>query len=237
MRKDIKEAIKKELEFVRAKIYKSEENIGTLLDYIRETGYTNLGEFYKDKLQYIMKSIHLEIIKAPKIDTKIKEIYIEESVPALLWAIHTGENYLFVTDKTEDYDAPAGLVKVNLEYDSEYDLIVSPDGDLRIYVIVPMFTGIDCLWFLEKMRDYLSKYFDDVAIVDNRFVTIDGKIVIRSISKQMHKMLSIMFNISFVDSTEIVKMECNEDREKNGIIDSTILSAEEFKDEIVSWVN
>ena len=40
MRKDIKTAINKELEFVRAKIYKSEENIGTILDYISEAGKT-----------------------------------------------------------------------------------------------------------------------------------------------------------------------------------------------------
>jgi len=100
-----------------------------------------------------------------------------------------------------------------------------------------MFTGIDCQWFLEKMRNYLSKFFDNVDIVDDRFITIDGKIVIRSISQVMNKMLSIMFNISFVDSSEIVKMESNEDREKNGVIDSRVLTAEEFKDEIVSWVN
>lgn len=237
MKKDIKLAISKELEFVRAKIYKREEYIGTILDYVGEAGYNNLEDFYKDKLQYIMKSIHLEIVKAPKIDKKIKEYYIKESIPALLYAIHTGEDYLFVTDETEDIEAPAGLVKVNLEYKSQYNLIVSPDGDLRIYVIVPMFTGIDCQWFLEKMRNYLSKFFDNVDILDDRFITIDGKIVIRSISQVMNKMLSIMFNISFVDSSEIVKMESNEDREKNGVIDSRVLTAEEFKDEIVSWVN
>ena len=236
MKPNIKEAIKFELDFVHDKIYKRKENI-TILDYISKAGYTSLENFYTDKLQYIMKSIHLEIVKAPKIDTKLKEVYIDESIPALLWAIHTGEDYLFVTDDTDDYDAPKGLVKVNLEYDSEYDLIVSPDGDLRIYVILPMFAGINCHWFLEKMKEYLSRYFDNVEIVDNRFVTIDGKIVIRSISKQMKKMMSIMFNISFVDSSEIVKMESNSDREKNGIIDSRILTAEEFKDEIVSWVN
>ena len=237
MKKDIKLAISKELEFVRAKIYKREEDIGTILDYVGEAGYNNLEDFYKDKLQYIMKSIHLEIVKAPKIDKKFKEYYIKESIPALLYAIHTGEDYLFVTDETEDIEAPAGLVKVNLEYKSQYNLIVSPDGDLRIYVIVPMFTGIDCQWFLEKMRNYLSKFFDNVDILDDRFITIDGKIVIRSISQVMNKMLSIMFNISFVDSSEIVKMESNEDREKNGVIDSRVLTAEEFKDEIVSWVN
>lgn len=237
MKKDIKLAISKELEFVRAKIYKSKENVGTILDYVGEAGYNNLEDFYKDKLQYIMKSIHLEIIKVPKIDKKFKEDYIKQSIPALLYAIHTGEDYLFVTDETEDVEAPAGLVKINLEYKSEYNLIVSPDGDLRIYVIVPMFTGIDCQWFLEKMKNYLAKLFNNVEIVDDRFITIDGKIVIRSISQVMNKMLSIMFNISFIDSSEIVEMESNKDREKNGIIDSSVLTAEEFKDEIVSWVN
>lgn len=237
MKPDIKLAITKELEFVRDKIYENKENVGTVLDYVKEAGYENLKRFYNDKLQYIMKSFHLEIFKVPKINKKYKEDYITNSIPAMLYAIHTGENYLFVTDETENIEAPSNLVKINLEYHSEYGQIVSPDGDLRLYFIIPLFTGVDTMWFLKKMRDYLRKYFDSVEIKDKRFVTIDGKIVIRGISAVMGNMLSIMFNVSFVDSTDIVVIDSNKDREVNGIIDSEILTAEEFVDEVISWVN
>lgn len=46
-----------------------------------------------------------------------------------------------------------------------------------------------------------------------------------------------MFNISFVDSTDLHNLDENFDRENDGVIDSEIITAEEFKDEVVSWVN
>lgn len=235
MKPNIKEAIHKELQFIYEKIYEK-KNV-ELINYIKEAGYDNIESFIEDKEQYILKSIHLDIIKVPKINNKYKEDYVVNSIPVLLYAIHTGENYLFVTNDTEDYECPKDLVKVNLGYSSENNLIVSPDGDLRIYVILPMFTGINTAWFLNKMKDYLSRYFENVEIVDKRFITIDGKIVVRSVYKEMHKMHCIMFNISFVDSTELHNLDPNFDRSKDGVIDSDILTAEEFKDEIVSWVN
>lgn len=236
MKPNIKEAIRKEQQFVYEKVYEKKDN-AELIDYIKEAGYTNIEDFLKDKEQYIIKSIHLDIIKAPKINNKYKEDYVKNSIPALLYSIHTGEDYLFVTNDTEDYEAPDKLVKVNLGYQSENSLIVSPDGDLRIYVIIPIFAGIDTLWFLKKMKTYLENFFNNVEIVEKRYITIDGKIVIRSIYTEMHKMRCIMFNISFVDSTELHNLDLNFDRSNDGVIDSDILTAEEFKDEIVSWVN
>jgi hypothetical protein len=236
MKPNIKEAIRKEQQFVYEKVYEKKDN-AELIDYIKEAGYTNIEDFLKDKEQYIIKSIHLDIIKAPKINNKYKEDYVKNSIPALLYSIHTGEDYLFVTNDTEDYEAPGKLVKVNLGYQSENSLIVSPDGDLRIYVIIPIFAGIDTLWFLKKMKTYLENFFNNVEIVEKRYITIDGKIVIRSIYTEMHKMRCIMFNISFVDSTELHNLDLNFDRSNDGVIDSDILTAEEFKDEIVSWVN
>lgn len=236
MKHDIKLAIHKEQQFVYDKIYEHKTNL-ELIDYIKEAGYDNINNFLADKEQYIMKSIHLDIVKAPKINNKYTEDYIEKSIPVLLYSIHTGENYLFVTDDTEGYDCPKELTKVNLGYNSDHTLIISPDGDLRIYVILPIFTGITTSWFLKKMKTYLSKYFDNVEIVENRYIAIDGKIVVRSVSKEMNKMLCIMFNISFVDSTDLHNLDENFDRENDGVIDSEIITAEEFKDEVVSWVN
>ena len=236
MRHDIKLAIHKELQFVYDKVYEKKYE-ANLMDYIKEDGYDKIEDFLKDKEQYILKSIHLDIVKVPKINNKYKEDYVKNSIPALLYAIHTGENYLFVTDDTEDYECPNELTKVNLGYNSENNLIVSPDGDLRIYVILPMFTGINTAWFLTKMKDYLTKYFSNVDILDKRYITINEKIVVRSVYTEMHKMQCIMFNISFVDSSELHKLDSNFDRSKDGVIDTEILTAEEFKDEIVSWVN
>ena len=137
MKKDIKLAIHKEQQFVYEKIYEQKTNL-ELIDYIKEAGYDNINDFINDKEQYIMKSIHLDIVKVPKIKNKYKEDYVENSIPVLLYAIHTGEDYLFVTDETAGYDCPKELTKINLGYNSDKTLIVSPDGDLRIYVIIPI---------------------------------------------------------------------------------------------------
>lgn len=236
MKPDIKLAIHKELQFVYEKIYEKKNNV-ELINYIKEAGYDSVEKFLDDKQQYMLKSIHLDIIKVPKINNKYKDDYVNNSIAAMLYAIHTGENYLFITDEAEDIQLPENIVKINLGYKSEQSMIVSPDGDLRIYVIVPMFTGINTSWFLHKMKTYLSNYFDNVDILDNRYITIDGKIVVRSVYAEMNNMYCIMFNISFVDSTEIITLPCNENREINGLINTEVLTAEEFKDEIVNWIN
>lgn len=236
MKPNIKEAIHKEFEYVYKKIYENKKDID-LIDFIKEAGYTDVTKFYEDKQQYMLRSIHLDIIKVPKIKNKYKEDYIENSIPALLYSIHTGENYLFVTNETEDFKCPDELVKINLGYNSENNLIISPDGDLRIYVILPMFTGINTDWFLKKMKIYLSKHFENVEIKDKRYITINGKIVVRSVYTEMQNMQCIMFNISFVDSTMLHMLDKKFDRSNDGIINSEIITAEEFKDEVISWVN
>lgn len=241
MRPDIKLAIKKELEFIQDKIYKKKENI-TINEYVKEAGYENIKDFYNDKIQYMLKSIHLDIIEKPNVIPEYAEEYINENKSAMLYNIHPGEHYVFLSDdakefkliKTDDKD----IKTVRLGYKSKNAIIVSADGDLRIYVIIPMFTGIGKEWFLKKMKKYLEKYYYNVSISEDSYIKIKGKNVIRSVETEKNNMLCIMFTVAFVDSTSVIKNvnEINGNID-DGFIDPKVISPEEFVEEFASWVN
>lgn len=236
MEKNIELAISKINEYYH-QILDLNDNTENIYAYLSGAGYTNIDEFTFDKSVYLLKHQEYAIVEEPYISSDVPIPYIQEKKPAFLYTIDCGESYVFVPhDHVDDgtFDK-YGLTKVSLGYSAEHGVILSFDGDLRIYLIYSDEVDLHSDYFLRKLSDKLSMYFDDVS-VDNNDVIINGKKVAGSAELHYNNLRILLFQITFNDNSEIIRAVCGESKKEPGFIDKNVLSPYELKDEFLSWL-
>lgn len=234
MAKDIEKAIQGEAEYLIEKAKGTQPNI---YDYLAESEYTNLAEFHSDKQEYLLRHQDYDVVEEPYIGEEVPIPYIMAKQPAFLYTINCAESYAFVP---MDFDNKAlldsyGLTMLKLGYDATHGVILSIDGDLRIYLIIPQKLDIRSNYFLNKMQIYLSNYFNDVVASGND-ILIDNKKVCGMAEVEYNDCRIILFQISYNDNLQMIRDVCGVTEKTPGYIDSNVLPAVTFKDEILSWL-
>jgi len=231
-----------------AKAYKAEQNYYAdkerlhsntldIMNYLTPCGYDNYDDYYNDVQEYKLKIQDYDIVEEPYIDPKLHNPYILNKIPACLYQIHCNTNYAFVTN---DFDKNEILQNYNYEicklgYNFSSGPIISESGDLRIDIIYSYQIKINHEYFLNKLKQYLLNYFDNVQI-DNNDLLIDNKKVCGCVSYIYNDMYIILMQINFIDKSEIIQKICGEQHKKPGYINPNILSPEQLKDEIITWL-
>ena len=234
MKKDIAKAIEAEEEYIRLTLAGESPDIHDFLD---QWGYSNLKTFHNDKVEYQLKQLDWDIVHQPKIDLAVTEYDLTNKIPAFMYSIFTGETYAFVRNNYEHIKEleDMGYVVIKMGYNATNGLILSFDGDLRVYLIIPNTIDVDEITFLQKMK----KYFVSLglnAVVDNNDILVDNKKVCGSGLFTINGMLNIVYQISFTDHVEEIKRICGETAKEPGFIPQSILTPEQLKNKFIEWL-
>jgi len=238
MEKNIALAIQKEGEYIYDKINNNSVHLN-IYDYLSQAGYTDLDEYRRDAKDYWVKSQNYEIVREPVINADVPTPYLQGQVPAFLYTIDCDYNYAFVPMSYTNYTPleEYGYTPVKLGYENSNGPILSSDGDLRIYFILRKHDYIEITYhyFLIKIKEYLENYFDDVEI-NNNDLLINKKKVIGGAMIEYNGMNIVVFQINFIDKASDVMDICGITTKVPGYIDSSIVTAEQLKNEFLSWL-
>lgn len=236
MAKDIALAYQEENRYYEDK-ERLHSNTLNILDYIGKAGYESYKTYYSDLQEYLLKIQDYDIVEEPEINANIPVPYLNSRKPAFLYAINCGVNYAFVPNRINDYSEieKLGYVPVKLGYDSSNGPILSSDGDLRIYLVYPANIDLYYDYFSNKIVSFLSERFSNVRL-DHNDVMLDDKKIVGGAAVVMNEMKIVVFQINFVDKLSDIQTICGVTNKVPGYIDSSIVSAEEFKNEFLSWL-
>ena len=232
--KNIENAIKAEQEYVNLTLMGEQVNF---MDFLSKFGYSNFKDFLNDKNDYKLKSLKWDVICQPKIDLIVTNKNIALQKPAFMYSIYTGETYAFVkTDYPyKEHLSEMGYKTIPMGYNSENGVILSFDGDLRIYLIVPNNIDVDDITFLLKLKNHFVSLGLNAVVKDND-ILIDDKKVCGSGMFSINVMLNIVYQINFTDHIEEIEKICGKGRKRPGFIPNDIITPEELKDVFVSWI-
>ena len=85
------------------------------------------------------------------------------------------------------------------------------------------------------MRDYISNYFDNV-IISNNDILIDNNKVLGGAMIEYNGLMIVVFQINFVDKRNDIINICGISSKNPGFIDGAVLSAEQIKNEFLTWL-
>ena len=236
MEKDIALAYQEENRYYEDKD-RLHSNTLNILDYISNAGYDNYDDYFSDLQEYLLKIQDYEIVEEPEINASIPLPYLKSNKPAFLYTINCGVNYAFVPNRIYDYEIieKYGYTPVKLGYDSSNGPILSSDGDLRIYLLYPVSINLFYEYFSNKIVSFLSNHFENVRL-DNNDIMLDNKKIIGGASTIVNNMRIVVFQVNFVDKLSDIQAICGITNKVPGYIDSSIVSAEDVKNEFLSWL-
>ena len=214
--KNIANAIKAEQEYVNLTLMGEQVNF---MDFLSKFGYNNFKDFLNDKNDYKLKSLKWDVVCQPKIDLIVTNRNIALQKPAFMYSIMQNMGYKVVS----------------MGYNSENGVILSFDGDLRVYLIVPNTIDVDDITFLLKMKRYFVSLGLNAVVKDND-ILVDGKKVCGSGMFSINGMLNIVYQINFTDHIKEIENVCGKGEKRPGFIPTNILTPETLKDEFISWI-
>ena len=238
MEKNIALAIQKEEQYIYDKTH-TDNVFLSMRDYLAEAGYTNLNEYRKDAKDYWVKSQNYEVVEEPVINANVPVPYLTNGIPAFLYTINCEYNYAFIPISYTNYELleQYGYTPIKLGYENSNGPILSANGDLRIYLILKKNEHIEITYhyFLIKLKEYLDGYFDDVAISNND-ILINGEKVLGGAMIEHNGLLIVVFQINFINKREDIINICGITPKIPGCIDSSVVTAEQIKNEFLSWL-
>lgn len=235
-KKDIAKAVQGEAEYIHRKIEEG-DNTASIFDYIAVGGYTDLSEYNRDKSVYLLSRQEYEVVEEPYIGEDVPVEYVMGKRPAFLYTIDCGTSYAFVPIGYVDDGriASHGLQIVGLGYNAEHGIILSFDGDLRVYLIIPNEIDLHTDYFTNRIAEYLTANYKECT-VDNNDLMIEGKKVAGAAEIHYNDMKIMLFQITFNDNAELIREICGVQTKKPGFIDKDVMSPYTLKDEFLRWL-
>lgn len=234
MKKDIAKAVQQESDYLVRKERGEEVKI---FDFIGPCGYSDVNEFYWDKQFYLFRSQNWANVEEPYITLDFTREYFRNQAPAFLWTIDCPVQYAFVPIDYQNTDMliSYGLEPLKIGYTAQNGIIISSDGDLRIFLIYPGEIEILSEHFLEFFRDTLEEVYDDVVISKND-VLIDGKKVVGSVLFPYMNMNVFVAQVTYSSNETLIKKICGETAKVPGKIDKTLISPYTLKNRFAQWL-
>lgn len=219
--------------------YKRDRLVGIdnepLIGLLEQLGYTDLEEYFEEKRIYQSREAGLSVYTSN----------VSNAVNTLISLITNKVCSILLVD-CEEFFVYHGSEPYDRDYCNEHHInvyevghtggtIVGSPGDSSIGFILPEHIDINSDWILNKFRDTLSKYFDDVR-VDNNDIVLNGKKVLGSAVLRMNGMFAFVAHIAFTDSAELISSICKVEANKvPGFIPSN-LSRDTLYNEVISWL-
>lgn len=235
MVKDIARAIEQEKIYLALKESGAEVKV---FDFIGPCGYSDINEFYWDKQLYLLKTTPYVNEEEPYITLDFTTKYFQNKTPAFLWTITCPTMYAFVPNEFTDFDKlrQYGLEPIRIGYSAQNGIIISADGDLRIFLIYPGNLEIRSDHFLGFFRDFLFSYYPNIEVNKND-ILVNGKKVLGSVQiPHMSGMGVFVAQVSFSDQSELIKKICGKTVKTPGFLDPEIISPYELKDGFAEWL-
>lgn len=236
MNKDIMKAIKVEYRYLSYKLRGEQPFI--LIDEIKKCGFKSLEEYFEYKKQHLFNQLEFEIIeKSPSecltegwrlINEKVTAAFFMEPQETIVF-VNTSKPYnkeYCIENNLTIYELPTGG-----------GTIVSGAGDLAVDICLPDNIGIDTDFMLNGVVKILSKYIDNVEIVDNDILVNNNKVCGTTFFRSNEMILFVLF-FSFSDNSNLIDIICHENNKPiktpsyiSGL-DKNIL-----KDEVILWLS
>lgn len=235
MIKDIVKAIETEKSYIGHKL-KGDNSI-ILVDEIIKCGFESLEEYFNSKREYLFKQLNFEVIEVPP-SKCIEEGYrtLRENLTSVFF-VETPETTVYVhTSKpyNEEYCKKNKLPVYHLP--SGGGTIVSGKDDIVIAIVVPDNFGVDTTFILNNISRILSKYMDNVEIVDNDILVDNGKVCGATFLRG-NGMIAFLAHFSFSENSELISSICHVD---NKSVKSpsymTKLDRNILRTEVMTWL-
>lgn len=210
-------------------------------DKIIGLGYGDLNEFFEDKALYQMRNV---------LKNNIYSIDMKDFIPTLMGMIQN-QTWGIISISTEVTCVVHGDNEekpLNREYCEEHNIpiypynsfggnIVAAKGDYGVVFLIPRSIDITEYFILDNLANILGKHFDNVEAEGND-ILIDGKKVVGTGCFGNEQFFFMMIYFSMVNKGELIRKICGEpltDKEP-GYIDQEVLSEEQLKEEVLSWL-
>lgn len=232
--RDIQAAIESEKSYIHDRI-----ELGlnvSIYDYLTVHGYDSLDEFENDKKDYLLATLNPVIFLTDMNDIEDRvESYVINQTPSIF--IPTAEEpFAWIGERDEinsELFDQYGIETYNMRYLG--GTIISGPEDFSIAILTPDYIDICSTYYMERICEFLRKYFPDVHYLRNDIMIGDKKVA-GTVLRKVNGMLVFATQVSFKDRSELINILCPPHGDKiPGCIDSSILSKEELQEEILSW--
>lgn len=231
MEKLIEKAIEAEKQYIKARL--SGENV--ILD-LSEFGYSNIDKYFNDKREYLISNCGIVVYDTTMEDIENRvENAVKMKTPSL-WIPTADEVFVWHGNEPIDEElcADLGVRIYNMNYIG--GTIVSGPEDLSFAVIIPETIDVGTSYMLEKIKDIMSKYIDDV-VVDGNDILVGGTKVLGSMNRRVNGVYVFACQISYADRTEYIKQLCSKQSVKTpDFINSAKLPKQTLKNEVIAWL-
>ena len=228
----IEKAITAEQEYLQKRL--SDEDV--TLD-LSEYGYESLDTYFADKKEYQLKHCGIQMYELPMNDALDQFAQAIHNKTPGVW-IPTADS-VFVWHGSEPIDtALCDELGVRI-HDMNYigGTIVSGAEDLSFAIIIPEAIDIGTSYVLERLREAMSKYLDDV-IIDGNDILVGGVKVLGSMNRRVNGVYIFACQISYADRTELISKLCSKQSDKTpGYIDGSKLPKQTLKNEVFAWLS
>lgn len=232
--RDIAGAIAAEQQYIQDRIENGYDV--SIYDYLAPYGYFILEEYSKDKKDYELKTLNIDVHLTDMLNIedrveanvirKIPSIFIPTADKTFAWI---GERDVLDTALFSEYEIQA----YNMRYLG--GTIISGPEDFSIAIITPDTIDICSTYYMERICDFLRQYFPD-AHYDRNDIMVNDRKVAGTVMRRVDGMLAFAMQVSFVDRTDMINILCPPHGDKiPGCIDSTILNKTVLQNEILSW--
>lgn len=183
----------------------------------------------EDAVNEMRKSIDKKECAAFFVESDKKFAYVPE------WWYDTQVN----TQETIELFSQYGITPYNMFYATPVGngVIIGSPGDLSFLVMRPYDEKRSIFGEFEpKLLSYMQSKFTN-SVLDENDILIDGKKSIGSVGNVVNGMSLYMFMASFVDNTDLIGILCPPGHTKiPKPIDNSVLTKDEFKNEISTWL-
>lgn len=230
---DIKNAYLSEVEYQLTR--SRDETTESLIDRVREYGFSTLEEYFSAKADYMVELM----------DFSFLEVYPENAAAEMLKMNAKAAPGLLMmnTDKTVVYH---GNVSYNADYCEEHNIpvieyktaggtLVASAGELSIGVCIPTTADVSTAWLLEHLAAILRKYMGNV-VVDNNDILVDGKKVCGAAAYKSNVAYCAVAQFSFDDKTALIQNICPPKKKSKQAGYITAMTREQLRREIQAWL-
>lgn len=234
MEKNIVQALEQEKKYLEQR---SRGEKVRLRDFVKECGYDDVNDFYWEKQSYLFRHQPYIVEKEPYIDLSLSQQYFLDKKPALLYTINCSVNYVFVPQEFTDVNKlwNLGLTPVKLGYRYKDEVIISSDGDLRIFLIYPKEINVTPEYILGFFRSELADIYDGVEM-RGEDILISGKKVMGSAEFLKGDMKVFIAQVSYNDPSRLLEKIYGKTAKPFGCVDARFISPYELKDRFVKWL-
>lgn len=225
-------------------IYNVEHNIAeeiSFRDRILALGYKNLEEFFNEKIEYEMQNI---------LKDKLFSVEPKDAMPTLrqlvqnnkygIVSVYTNETCVHHGQDSTKYLNEEYCIEHNIPiypYDSFGGNIVATKDDYSVAILLPLTIDISSGFILNKTKEILEKYFNDVEILDND-ILIKNRKVAGATSFGTNRYFFLIYHFSMSPKEELITEICGAPTsgKRPGYIDTSILPTEKLMEEFLSWL-